>query len=93
MVINGDCTQYPASLAVDKSVTPPPPVFWTQNPCFLEVAGGVALQNRQNKEVACKIFLNKELRAVFGFSWPHRAGMIASEDDCATKRGNNLQGQ
>jgi flagellar biosynthesis regulator FlaF len=42
----------------------PPPVFWAQNPCFLEVTGRVALQNIENKEVPCKIFLAKELRAV-----------------------------
>jgi hypothetical protein len=38
-----------------------------QNPCFHEVTRGVALQNPHNKEVACKILLDKELRAVFGF--------------------------
>jgi hypothetical protein len=42
----------------------PPPILWTQNPCFLEVTGRVALQNIENKEVPCKIFLAKELRAV-----------------------------
>jgi hypothetical protein len=33
----------------------PPPVFWTQNTCFHELADCVALQNRQNKGVARKI--------------------------------------
>jgi hypothetical protein len=42
----------------------PPPILWTQNPCFLEVTGRVALQNIENKEVPCKIFLAKELRDV-----------------------------
>jgi hypothetical protein len=42
----------------------PPPILWTQNPCFLEVADRVALQNIENKEVPCKIFQDKELRAV-----------------------------
>jgi hypothetical protein len=42
----------------------PPPILWTQNPCFLEVAGRVALQNIENKEVPCKIFQDKELRGV-----------------------------
>jgi len=40
----------------------PPPILWAQNPCFLEVTGRVALQNIENKEVPCKIFLAKELR-------------------------------
>jgi hypothetical protein len=35
-----------------------------QNPCFLEVTDRVALQNIENNEVLCKIFLAKELRAV-----------------------------
>jgi hypothetical protein len=42
----------------------PPPIFWAQNPCFLEVTRRVALQNIENKEVPCKIFLAKELRDV-----------------------------
>jgi hypothetical protein len=42
----------------------PPPVFWTQIPCFLEVTERVALQNIENKEVPCKIFLDKELRGI-----------------------------
>jgi hypothetical protein len=42
----------------------PPPVFWTQNPCFVGVTGRIALQNRHNKGVACKILQDKELRAV-----------------------------
>jgi hypothetical protein len=42
----------------------PPPILWTQNPCFLELTGRVALQNIENKEVPCKIFLAKELRAI-----------------------------
>jgi hypothetical protein len=62
-----------------------------QIPFFHEVTGGVALQNTHNKEVVCKVLLNKELRAVFSYLFPHRAGMIASEDDCPTKRGNCLQ--
>jgi len=40
----------------------PPPILWTQNPCFLEVTRRVALQNIENNEVPCKIFLDKELR-------------------------------
>jgi hypothetical protein len=35
-----------------------------QNPCFLEVTDRVALQNIENNEVPCKIFLAKELRDV-----------------------------
>jgi hypothetical protein len=35
-----------------------------QNPCFLEVTEGVALQNIENNEVPCKIFLAKELRDI-----------------------------
>jgi hypothetical protein len=42
----------------------PPPLFWMQIPCFLEVTGRVALQNIENNEVPCKIFLAKELWAV-----------------------------
>jgi hypothetical protein len=42
----------------------PPPILWTQIPCFLEVTGRVALQNIENNEVPCKIFLDKELRDV-----------------------------
>jgi hypothetical protein len=42
----------------------PPPILWTQNPCFLEFTGRVALQNIENNEVPCKIFLAKELRGV-----------------------------
>ena len=42
----------------------PPPILWAQNPCFLEVTDGGALQNIENKEVPCKIFLDKELRDV-----------------------------
>ena len=42
----------------------PPPILWTQNPCFLEFTDRVALQNIENKEVPCKIFLDKELRSV-----------------------------
>jgi hypothetical protein len=42
----------------------PPPILWTQNPCFLEVADRVALQNIENNEVPCKIFQDKELRDV-----------------------------
>ena len=42
----------------------PPPIFLAQNPCFLELTGRVALQNIENKEVPCKIFQDKELRAV-----------------------------
>jgi hypothetical protein len=42
----------------------PPPILWTQNPCFLEVARRVALQNIENNEVPCKIFPAKELRDV-----------------------------
>jgi hypothetical protein len=41
--------------------TPPPPLFCKQIPCFLELTGWVALQNRENKEVPCKIFQDKEL--------------------------------
>jgi hypothetical protein len=41
----------------------PPPVFWTQNPCFHEVADGVSLQNIHNKGVICKIVQDKELAA------------------------------
>jgi hypothetical protein len=42
----------------------PPPIFWTQNPCFLGVTRRVALQNIENNEVPCKIFQAKELRDV-----------------------------
>jgi len=42
----------------------PPPVFWTQIPCYLEVTDRVALQNIENNEIPCKIFLAKELRDV-----------------------------
>ena len=46
----------------------PPPVFWTQNPCFLEVTDRVALHNPHNKGVPCKIFQDKELRAILATS-------------------------
>jgi hypothetical protein len=42
----------------------PPPIFWTQNPCFLEFTDRVAPQNIENNEVPCKIVQDKELRAV-----------------------------
>jgi hypothetical protein len=42
----------------------PPPILWTQNPCFLEVADRVTLQNIENNEVPRKIFQDKELRVV-----------------------------
>jgi hypothetical protein len=42
----------------------PPPVLWAQNPCFLWFTGRFALQNIENNEVPCKIFLAKELRDV-----------------------------
>jgi hypothetical protein len=42
----------------------PPPILWAQNPCFLEVTRRVALQNIENNEVPCKIFLAKELRDI-----------------------------
>jgi hypothetical protein len=35
-----------------------------QIPCFLEFTDRVALQNPDNKEVPCKILLNKELSGV-----------------------------
>jgi hypothetical protein len=35
-----------------------------QIPCFLEFADRVALQNIENNEVPCKIFLDKELRDI-----------------------------
>jgi hypothetical protein len=35
-----------------------------QIPCFHEIADRVALQNIENNEVPCKIFLAKELRDV-----------------------------
>jgi hypothetical protein len=35
-----------------------------QTPCFLKVTDRVALQNIENNEVPCKIFLAKELRDV-----------------------------
>jgi hypothetical protein len=47
----------------------PPPVFWAQNPCFLEVTGRVALQNIENKEVLCKIFQDKELAEHLEDDW------------------------
>jgi hypothetical protein len=40
----------------------PPPVFWLQNLCFLDVTDRGALQNIENKEVPCKIFQDKELQ-------------------------------
>jgi hypothetical protein len=42
----------------------PPPLFCTQIPCFLELKDRVALQNRQNKRVVCKIVQDKELREI-----------------------------
>jgi hypothetical protein len=42
----------------------PPPIFWAQNPCFLEFTGRVALQNIENNEVSRKIFQAKELRDI-----------------------------
>jgi hypothetical protein len=50
----------------------PPPLLWTQNPCFLEVTDRGALQNLHNKGVTCKIVQDKELRDVlvsFGRLW------------------------
>jgi hypothetical protein len=46
----------------------PPPILWAQNLCFLWFTGRVALQNIENNEVPCKIFLAKELRDVLAFS-------------------------
>src|ERR1035437_6302836 len=55
----------------------PPPIFWTQNPCFLWFTGRVALQNIENNEVPCKIFLDKELRDVLASvgSFPTGSGV------------------
>jgi hypothetical protein len=47
----------------------PPPVLWAQNPCFLEATDKVSLQNIENKEVPCKIFLDKELTAHLEADW------------------------
>jgi hypothetical protein len=81
----------------------PPPIFWAQNPCFLEVTDRVALQNIENNEVPCKIFLDKELRdvsvSVGSFRLTGGAkrtcrtmiGRKTSEDHCATKWENHLQ--
>ena len=81
----------------------PPPILWAQNPCFLEVTRRVALQNIENKEVPCKIFQDKKLRAVSASSGSFRLKGGAkrtcpddvcrktSEDHCATKWGNYLQ--
>ena len=76
----------------------PPPVFWEQNSCFLEVTDRVALQNRHNKGVPCKIFQDKELRDVLALPAGRRRQKDRRDDDlkedfwnhCATKRGNNL---
>jgi hypothetical protein len=81
----------------------PPPIFWTQNPCFLEVTDRVALQNIENNEVPCKIVQDKELRAISasadsfrlegGAKRTFRDDLMESFwDHCATKWGNNLQG-
>jgi hypothetical protein len=78
----------------------PPPIFWTQNPCFLEVTVRVALQNIENNEVPCKIFPAKELRDVSASAGSFRLKDGVPDDDlqedfwdhCATKWGNNLQG-
>ncbi len=78
----------------------PPPLFWMQNPCFHEVTDRVALQNIENKEVPCKIFLDKELRDVSASASSFRLkdGVPDDDlqedfwDDCATKNGINLQG-
>jgi hypothetical protein len=43
----------------------PPPIFWTQIPCFLGFTGRVAPQNRENKGVPCKFVQDKELRGCF----------------------------
>src|ERR1035437_7021253 len=58
----------------------PPPILWTQNPCFLWFTGRVALQNLENNEVPCKIFLAKELRDVFGLCWRLSADRRREED-------------
>jgi hypothetical protein len=42
----------------------PLPIFCKQIPCFLKFTGRVALQNRENKEVPCKIFQDKELQTI-----------------------------
>jgi len=72
----------------------PPPIFWAQNPCFLEFTGRVALQNIENKEVPYKIFPAKELRDISGrfrleCGVNGRAGIIggkASKDYCAQSK-------
>jgi hypothetical protein len=81
----------------------PPPILWTQNPCFLEVTGRVALQNIENNEVPCKIFLAKGLRNVLAsvgrFRLENWAKKRCRDDDlkedfcdyCATMEGNYLQ--
>ena len=43
-----------------------------QIPCFLELTGSVALQNPDNKEVPCKIVLDKELGDVLASSGSFR---------------------
>jgi hypothetical protein len=58
-----------------------------QNPCFLELTGRVSLQNIENKEVPCKIFLAKELRDVLASVGSFRL------DGCAKRmcRDNDLK--
>jgi hypothetical protein len=50
----------------------PSPIFCKQIPCFLEFTGRVAPQNRENKEVPCKILQDKELRGVSASSGSFR---------------------
>jgi hypothetical protein len=63
-----DCAARPAPWLVPTvklhPTSTPPPVFWTQNPCFHELTGSVALYTLHKKGVARKIVQDKELLAL-----------------------------
>jgi hypothetical protein len=85
--LNGRRPTVPVGLDRPAKLEPrvPPPVFWTQIPCFLELTDRVALQNIENNEVPCKIFLDKELRDVLAsagsFRLQNGAKMTCRDDD------------
>jgi hypothetical protein len=54
MVINGESTQYPASLSVDTSVTPPPPVFGCKILVFMRLQEGLRYKILITKKLPAK---------------------------------------
>jgi hypothetical protein len=79
MVINGECTRYPASLPVDTSVTPPHPYFGCKFLVFLRLQTGLR----------CKIFKTKEFPAKS--SWIRSYGLFSATSGLIVPEGMPLR--